>query len=163
MSLFDLLPMFFILAIIAALIAFVVLYCRAFYAGRAKRQEKVEQQRKRHGGEYVLEWDGPLAQGAADQEFGRLVVVIPRKRGEDGARFYEKGVIVDQKRVPYSEVKDIVYLKGRPGRKYTLKAAVRDSAVMWIYRKKGSTIGIRDFGYKFDDQTMENIRTGLGY
>ena len=163
MNLSDLFPMFFFLAIIAAFIVFTVLYFKAFYAGRAKRQENVEEQRKRHGGEYVLEWNGPLAQGEADQEFGKLVVAIPKKRGNGNARFYEKGVIVDQKRVPYSEVKDIVYLKGRPGKKYTLKAAMRDSAVMWIYRKKGSTIGIRDFSYQFDEQTMEHIRIGLGY
>ena len=163
MSLSDLFPMIFFLAIIVAFIAFTVLYFKAFYSGRAKRQEKVEEQRKRHGGECILEWSGPLAQGAADQEFGNLVVVIPKKRGDGSARFYEKGVIVDQKRVPYSEVKDIVYLKGRPGKKYTLKSTMRDSAVMWIYRIKGSTIGIRDFSYSFDDQTMETIKNGLGY
>lgn len=163
MSLPDLFPMIFFLAVIAAFAAFMVLYFKAFYSGRAKRQEKVEEQRKRHGGEYILEWSGPLAQGAADQEFGKLAVIIPKKRGDGSARFYEKGMIVDQKRVLYSEVKDIVYLKGRSGKKYTLKSAMRDSAVMWIYRKKGSTIGIRDFTYQFDEQTMEKIRTGLGY
>jgi len=159
----DLFPMFFFLTVIAALIAFFVLYCKAFYAGRARRQENVEQQRRRNGGEYRLEWDGPLAQGAEDPEFGRLVVIIPKKRGTGGAAFHETGLVLDGKRLPYSEVKDIVYMPGRPGKKYTLKAAARDSAVMWIYRKKGSTIGIRDFSYQFDNQTMEKIKKGLGY
>lgn len=163
MSFSDLFPMFFFLVIIIGFIAFAVAYFKSFYSGRAKRQENVEKQRQRNGGEYKLEWDGPLAQGVADQEFGKLVVLIPKKKGNGGAYFYEKGLVLDQKRLPYSELKDIVYMPGRSGKKYTLKAAMRDSAVMWIYRKKGSTIGIRDFSYKFDDQTMEKIRKGLGY
>jgi len=40
---------------------------------------------------------------------------------------------------------------------------MRNSAVLWLYRKKGSTIGIRDLSYRFDYNTMEAIQTGLGF
>lgn len=43
------------------------------------------------------------------------------------------------------------------------KRKMRNSSVLWLYRKKGSTIGLRDMSYRFDKQTMEDIQTGLGF
>ena len=40
---------------------------------------------------------------------------------------------------------------------------MRNASVLWLYRKKGATIGIRDMSYRFDKQTMEAIQTGLGF
>lgn len=40
---------------------------------------------------------------------------------------------------------------------------MRNSAVLWLYRKKGSTIGIRDLNYRFEYSTMEAIQTWLGF
>ena len=34
---------------------------------------------------------------------------------------------------------------------------------MWIYPKKGSTIGLRGLTYRLDNETMENIKKGLGF
>ena len=44
-----------------------------------------------------------------------------------------------------------------------MKQKMRNSAVMWLYRKKGSTLSIRDFTYQFDDDTMKAIQFGLGF
>ena len=52
---------------------------------------------------------------------------------------------------------------GKPGKAYTMKQKIRNSAVMWLYRKKGSTLSIRDFTYQFDDDTMKAIQFGLGF
>lgn len=43
------------------------------------RPASAEAQRQRHGGQSVLEWDGPKAEGAPDPEFGELLVEIPKK------------------------------------------------------------------------------------
>lgn len=147
----------------AGLIVFIVWYLKAFSASRSKNQKKAEEQRKRHGGESVLEWSGSFANGEPDTEFGRLVVVIPKKRGDDAARFYEKGLVVNNKRLPYSEIKNIGYSASSSEKKYTLKQLVRDSGVMWIYPQKGSVIGIREMSYQFHNETMENIKKGLGF
>lgn len=157
------LPVIFMLVVFVGFIVFVVLYLKAFYAGRAQKQQKAEEQRARHGGESVLEWSGDYADGAPDGEFGRLVVIVPQKRGDGGARFYEKGLVVDNKRLPYSEIKDIVYSGATPGMKLTLQQMTRDTGVMWIYPKKGSTIGLRGLTYRLDNDTMENIKKGLGF
>ena len=151
------------LCVFVFIIVFFVLYIKTWNQGRAKRQAGAEANRQRHGGRCVLEWDGPRAQGAADGEFGGLVVEIPKKSGSGGAKFYERGFVLGNKRVSYDNLKDVVFFPGNPGRAFTLKRKIQNSAVLWLYRKKGSTIGIRDFGYRFDSQTMENIQKGLGF
>lgn len=89
--------------------------------------------------------------------------MVMKKRGNGGACFYEEGLVIDNKRLPYSEIKDIVYSPATAGKRITLKEAVRDTGVMWIYPKKGSTIGLRGLTYRLDNETMENIKKGLGF
>ena len=128
------------------------------------RQAGAEAQRTRNGGKSVLEWNGPKAQGAADQEFGELLVEIPKKSGAVGVQFYREGFVVNGKRTSYKNLKDVVFIPGHPGAlSITPKQKMRNSAVLWLYRKKGSTIGIRDLSYRFDYDTMEAIQTGLGF
>lgn len=140
-----------------------VWYLRLLKTARAEKQKIAEAQRARHGGESVLEWPGPYAEGEPDGEFGRLVVVIPKKRGDGGARFYEKGLALDKKRIPYLEIKDIFYSAPKKGIKLSLKQAVQDRGYMWIYRKKGRTVGIGGFTYRLDDEVMQKIQKGLGF
>ncbi len=154
------------IVIILLFIAFLVWMCvaitRAWNKGASRRRTGAEAQAARHGGRYVLEWDGPRAQGAADGEFGPLLVEIPKKSGGDGVRFYEQGLTVGGKRVAYAELKDVAFIPGIGGG-LTPAQKMRNSSVLWLYRKKGSTIGIRDMSYRFDKQTMEAIQTGLGF
>ena len=154
------------IVIILLFIAFLVWMCaaitRAWNKGASRRRTGAEAQAARHGGQYVLEWDGPRAQGAADGEFGPLLVEIPKKSGGDAARFYERGLTVGGKRVAYAELKDAAFIPGSGGG-ITPAQKMRNSSVLWLYRKKGSTIGIRDMSYRFDRQTMEAIQTGLGF
>ena len=82
--------------------ALIVWYVKSFYAERENRTRKAEEHRSRHGGECILEWSGSLADGVPDAEFGRLVVEIPKKHGDGAARFYEKGLVLEKKRLPYS-------------------------------------------------------------
>lgn len=149
------------------IIAFIVWMCvamtKAWNKGAAQRRQGAEAQSQRHGGQYVLEWDGPTAQGAADPEFGALLVEIPKKSGGEGARFFERGVSVGSKRVPYENLKDVVFIPGDDQKGFTMKQKLRNSAVLWLYRKKGSTIGIRGLTYRFDGQTMTAIQKGLGF
>ena len=35
--------------------------------------------------------------------------------------------------------------------------------VLWIYPKKGATIGLREMSYQFDNEIMEKIKQGLGF
>lgn len=149
--------------IIIFLIWMCVAMTKAWNKGASRRRAGAEAQAARHGGRFVLEWDGPRTQGAADPEFGPLLVEIPKKLGKDAARFYEGGLVLGGRRVPYDNLKDVVFLPGNPGRGYTLKRKLQNSAVLWPYRKKGSTIGIRDLSYRFDPQTMEALQTGLGF
>lgn len=135
---------------------------KSWNKGASRRRAGAEAQAARHGGRYVLEWDGPRAQGAADGEFGPLLVEIPKKSGGDGVRFYEQGLTVGGKRVAYAELKDAAFIPGVGGG-LTPAQKMRNSSVLWLYRKKGSTIGIRDMSYRFDKQTMEAIQTGLGF
>lgn len=151
------------LAAIVFIVVFSVLYMKAWNQGKAKRQAAAEAQSLRHGGQYVLEWDGSRAQGAGDGEFGALLVEIPKKSGRDSAKFYETGLVLGSKRVPYSNLKDVVFIPGSGKKGFTMKQRLRNSAVLWLYRKKGSTIGIRDLSYRFDNETMEKIRKGLGF
>ncbi len=144
-------------------IALIVWYLKSFYAERANRAKKVEEHRSKHGGEYILEWSGSFASGAPDAEFGKLVVEIPKKRGDGAARFYEKGLVLEKKRLPYSEIKDVLFVAATSDKKYTLKQAARDMGVLWIYPKKGTTIGLREMSYQFDNEIMEKIKQGLGF
>ncbi len=149
------------------IIVFIIWMCvaltKAWNKGAARRRQGAEAQSLRHGGRYVLEWVGPRAQGAADSEFGALLVDIPKKSGGDGAKFFERGVSVGSKRVPYGDLKDVVFVPGDGQKGFTPKQKMRNSAVLWLYRKKGSTIGIRDLTYRFDAQTMTAIQKGLGF
>lgn len=110
----------------------------------------------------MLEWEGPRAEGAADAEFGALVVEIPKHSG-GAARFYERGLALENKRLPYSEIKDVVLAEATEAKKYTLKQAVRDMGVLWIYPKKGVAIGLREMSYQFDNEIMGKIKAGLGF
>ena len=154
------------IVIILLFIAFLVWMCaaitRAWNKGASRRRTGAEAQAARHGGQYVLEWDGPKAQGAADGEFGPLLVEISKKLGGGSARFYERGLVLGSKRVSYDSLKDAAFIPGSGGG-FTPKQKLRNSSVLWLYRKKGSTIGIRDMSYRFDRQTMEAIQTGLGF
>ena len=156
---------------IAGLIVFAVLLVlitvgitRTWNKGVGERQTGADAQRARNGGKAVLEWNGPKAQGAADQEFGELLVEIPKKSGAVGVQFYREGFVINGKRTSYENLKDVVFIPGNPGAvSITPKQKMRNSAVLWLYRKKGSTIGIRDLSYRFDYATMEAIQTGLGF
>ena len=75
--------------------ALIIWYLKSFYAERADRAKKAEEHRSKHGGECILEWSGSLADGAPDAEFGKLVVTVPKKRGDGGACFYEKGLVLE--------------------------------------------------------------------
>uniref|UniRef100_UPI002D802563 hypothetical protein n=1 Tax=Oscillibacter sp. TaxID=1945593 RepID=UPI002D802563 len=46
---------------------------KSWNKGASRRRAGAEAQAARHGGRYVLEWDGPRAQGAAGGEFGPLL------------------------------------------------------------------------------------------
>lgn len=145
-------------------VAIVVGICRVWSKGMNERQAGAEAQRARNGGKAVLEWNGPKAQGPADQEFGELLVDIPKKSGASGVQFYRLGLVMNGKRTSYENLKDVVYIPGNPGAiSITPKQKLRNSAILWLYRKKGSTIGIRDLSYRFDGATMESIQTGLGF
>lgn len=151
----------FILAI-AFIVWFSVALTKGWNKQAARHRAGAEAQATRHGGQFVLEWEGPRAQGAADGEFGPLLVEIPKKSGGDAARFYERGLTVGGKRVAYAELKDAAFIPGSGGG-ITPAQKMRNSSVLWLYRKKGSTIGVRDLSYRFDKQTMEAIQTGLGF
>ena len=93
----------------------------------------------------------------------RSIVEIPKNRGDGAARFYEKGLVLEKKRMPYSEIKDILLVSATSNKKYTVKQAIRDMGVLWIYPKKGATIGLREMSYQFDNEIMERIKQGLGF
>ncbi len=147
-------------AIVAGMIVWLV---RAWNKGQKGRQAEAEAQRARNGGQTVLEWSGPKAQGPADPEFGELLVEVPKKSGAVELRFYRLGFILKGKRTSYENLKDVVYIPGTPGLALTPKQKLQNSAVLWLYRRKGSTIGIRDLSYRFDDATMQAIQAGLGF
>lgn len=157
------LPAIIILLLFVGVAVYIVYYFKSFYAGRADRAKKAEEHRKQHGGECILEWSGSFANGAADTEFGKLVVEVPKKRGNGAARFYEKGLVLENKRLPYSEIKDVVFSSAGSGNKFNLKQAAREMGALWIYPKKGATIGLREISYKLDNEIMEKIKEGLGF
>lgn len=151
------------LVVLIIVIPLAIWYRKMFNSARAAKQKMAEEQRMRHGGESVLEWSGSYADGEPDNEFGRLVVRVPKKRGDGGACFYEKGLVCENKRLPYSEIKDIIYSPVKPGIKLSVKQAVQDRGYMWIYQKKGRTIGIGGYTYRLDNEIMEKIQKGLGF
>ena len=144
-------------------IALIVWYLKSFYAERDNRAKKAEEHRSKHGGESILEWNGNFSDGASDAEFGKLIEKKKKKRGDGAARFYEKGLVLEKKRLPYSEIKDVVLAEATEAKKYTLKQAVRDMGVLWIYPKKGVAIGLREMSYQFDNEIMGKIKAGLGF
>ena len=52
---------------------------------------------------------------------------------------------------------------GEPDPEFDLKEAIQNSAVLWLYRKKGRTLAIRDFQYGFDHDAVQAIQNGLGF
>ena len=101
--------------------------------GRIRKELKPEAQRQRHGGQSVLEWDGSKAEGAPDAEFGELLVEIPKKSG-GSARFYLRGVIVEDKRLSYEDLRDVAFAGRTKG---ALVQTPKTAAVMWLYPVKG--------------------------
>lgn len=150
---------FVILAIGAALI---VWYLRAWNKSQSSRQAGAEAQRQRHGGQAVLEWDGPRAQGAPDPEFGELMVHIPKKSGSGGADFYQQGVVVDGKRLAYGDLKDVAFAERTPG---ALVQTPKTAAVMWLYPQKGMgrPISLFSLHYQYEDAMMRDLQKGLGF
>ena len=159
---FGILGIVLMIALVVGSIAFMIWFVKSWNKEKRRRQAHAEAQRQRHGGRTVLEWGGPRDQGAPDGEFGALLVELP-KRGGGSARFYELGLVLDQKRVPYDALEDVFFNPGDEERGKDLKEAIQNSAVLWLYRKRGHTLAIRDFMYGFDHPTMENIQRGLGF
>ncbi len=149
--------------LIVGSIAFSCWFIRSWNREKRLRQEEADAHRMRHGGQAVLEWTGPRAAGEPDSEFGPMLVELPRRSGSGSAAFYKYGAVIGKKRVCYEELKDVVFLPGEPGPSRTLKRAVQNSAVLWLYRNRGPAIGIRDFQYEFNAPVMEAIQRGLGY
>lgn len=145
--------------VIAAVL--IVSYIRSWNASQSSRQAKAEEQRQRNGGEAVLEWSGPKAQGAADPEFGELLVELPRKSGGGSARFYRKGLDLNGKRLSYDCLRDVAFAERSPG----LIQTPKNAAVMWLYPKKGmgKPVSIFSLNYEFEDPTMRTIQAGLGF
>ena len=79
---------------IVLFIVFLIWMCvaitKSWNKGAARRRAGAEAQAARHGGQFVLEWNGPRAQGAADGEFGPLLVELPKKLGA-AARGFTSG------------------------------------------------------------------------
>ena len=122
-------------------------------------------QRQRHGGESVLEWDGPYAEGEPDAEFGRLVVQFKQKKGSGYARFYERGLVRGKRRLPYSEVKDMLVLEENAPKMATALRRMQDqrSTGLNIYPKKGMQMVISKFDYEIDIKLLRDVQNGLGY
>lgn len=153
----------FMLLVFIGTIAFIVLYLKAFYADRNKRQEGAQENILRNGGERVLEWNAPTAVGPADEEFGELLTLIPAKFGE-GAKFYRLGCTVGNKRIPYLNIKDILVQEDQPsGGLNTLRNTMRDSGKMWIYQHKGATVGLNVLTHNLDTEVALAIKQGLGF
>lgn len=157
------LPAIFMLLVFVGLIVFIVLYLKAFYATRANKQRAALEQRARHNGESLLEWTGDRIEGEPDAEFGELICVIPKRRGDGGAFFYEKGLVLCDRRLSYADIKDIVCVDAVDDDEIKLRDAIRDTGTLWIYPKQGRIIGIRGLVYILDNETMNKIARGLGF
>lgn len=144
-------------------VAFIVGLFQGWKKQSGERGANAEEQRRRHGGRTVLEWPWPRAIGSPDPEFGALLEEFPRKGG-GSARFYEYGLDLNGKRVPYDTLRDVFFDEGSQERGRDLKEALQNSAVLWLYRKNGrKTLAIRDFVYGFDHEDCRHIRDGLGF
>lgn len=153
-----------VIALIVIAVLFIIGLFQGWNKGKRRRQANAEAQRRRHGGKTVLEWPWPRATGGPDPEFGALLEEFPKKGG-GSARFYETGLVLDGKRVPYDTLTDLYFDEGSPERGKDLKEALQNSAVLWLYRKGGfhRTLGIRDFVYGFDHADCVHIKDGLGF
>lgn len=149
------------LIVIVVGIILIISYLRAWNKSQNSRQAQAESQRQRHGGQAILEWSGPRAQGAPDSEFGELLVSIPKKSG-GGAYFYQRGASVDGKRLSYGDLKDVAFVERTPG---ALIQTPKTAAVMWLYPQKGKgrPISIFSLHYQYEDATMKAVQEGLGF
>ena len=160
---FGILGIVLMIALVIGCGAFIIWFIRSWDKAKKQRQVNAETQRRQHNGQSVLEWVGPRAIGNPDPEFGPLVEEFPRKGG-GSARFYERGLVLYQKRVPYGSLSDIFFDPGEAEQGKDLKEAIQNSAVLWLYRKGlHRTLAIRDFQYGFDHSSCEKIRDGLGF
>lgn len=161
---FGIFGMVLMLFLVIVCVVFIIGLFQGWKKGAKERQANAEAQRRRHNGEAVLEWPWPRVEGSPDAEFGELLEEFPKKGG-GSARFYETGLVLDGKRIPYSNITDIFFDEGSKERGADLKEAIQNSAVLWIYRKGGfhRTVGIRDFVYGFDHEDCRHIRDGLGF
>lgn len=150
------------LVLLLALIAFIAVYLKSFYASRNKRQAQAEENIERNDGKRVLEWSLPTVDGAVDEEFGELITEIPGKLG-NSAKFYKLGCIIGSNRVSYMNIRDLLVEEDTSGKVDLIKNATRNSAKIWIYRKKGCTIGINGLTYHIDGQIAQAIKQGLGF
>lgn len=148
------------LVIVVIGIVLIVSYLRDWNASQRSRQAQAEAQRRRNGGQAVLEWNGPKAKGPADAEFGELLVEVPKKSGGRTC-FYLRGVVIDGKRIPYDSLKDVAFAERTPG----LIQTPKNAAVMWLYPQKGMgrPVSISSLHYQFEDSTMQAIQFGLGF
>lgn len=161
--------MLFLIPVYLLILGFAIGACvwimKLFNEGRRIRQKNAEEQRQRHGGESVLEWDGPYAEGEPDAEFGRLVVQFKQKKGSGYARFYERGLVRGKRRLPYSEVKDMLVLEENAPKMATALRRMQDqrSTGLNIYPKKGMQMAISKFDYEIDIKLLRDVQNGLGY
>lgn len=151
--------------LIFIILIFAIVIAVSCLAARKKSAEGrpagAEAQRQRHGGQSVLEWDGPKAEGAPDPEFGELLVEIPKKSG-GSARFYLRGVIVEDKRLSYENLRDVTFAERTKG---ALVQTPKTAAVMWLFPMKGmgKPISLFSMHYQYEDAAMQAIRRGLGF
>ena len=157
------LPAIFMLLVFVGLIVFIVWYLKAFYSARAKKQRAAAEQRARHNGESVLEWSYERVAGEPDAEFGELIIVFPKLHGSGGAFFYEKGLALENRRISYADIKDIVYVEAEEDEEIKLRDAIRDTGALWIYPKHGLAFAIRGLVYQLDNKTVNQIVRGLGF
>lgn len=161
---FGILGIVLVIFLVIVSVLFIIGLLRGWNKSSSRRQANAEAQRQRHGGRTVLEWPWPRAPGGPDPEFGALLEEFPKKGG-GSARFYETGLVLDGKRVPYDSLTDVFFDGGSPERGADLKEAIQNSAVLWLYRKGGfhRTLGVRDFVYGFDHEDCRHIKDGLGF
>ena len=83
---------------------------------------------------------------------------IPKKSG-GSARFYLRGVIVEDKRLPYDSLRDVTFAERTPG---ALLQTPKTAAVMWL-NGMGKPVSLFSMHYQYEDATMQAIRAGLGF
>lgn len=159
---FGILGIVVMIGLVILCVVFIIWLFHGWKKQSGQRGANAEAQRRRHGGKTVLEWPWPKAIGEPDEEFGELLEEFPKKGG-GSARFYETGLVLNGKRVPYDALKDVFFDEGSRERGHDLKEAIQNSAVLWLYRKHGSTLAIHDFQYGFDHADCRHIKDGLGF